>query len=162
MPNRTQQEKVHKACAELWEDQQYTKASGEQWRTMMFFMAVSLVDENAALGPAESLLELSVPRSVVDSITCNIQRAHPHPLLPIMFLRYQCLIASRLSILALHILYFLLDTHMGHITHSLPSIIYIMHPIIHSIISFCAQLSYTCASSFKCTSFFTLVTLLIL
>ncbi|KAG2351315.1 hypothetical protein BDR07DRAFT_1445377 [Suillus spraguei] len=125
MPNRTQQEKVHKACAEFWEDQQYTKASGEQWRTMVFFMAVSLVDENAALGPAESLPELSVPRSVVDSMTCNIQRAHPHPLLPII-------------------------------------IIYIMHPIIHSIISFFAQLSYTCASSFKCTSFFTLVTLLIL
>ncbi|KAG2365135.1 hypothetical protein BDR07DRAFT_1399955 [Suillus spraguei] len=85
--------KVHKACAELWEDQR----AGEQWLTMVFFMAVSLVDENAALGPAESLPELSVPRSIVDSMTCSIQRAHPRPLLPIL-------------------------------------IIYIMHPIIHTII----------------------------
>ncbi|KAG2079260.1 hypothetical protein BDR04DRAFT_30933 [Suillus decipiens] len=62
----------------------------------------------------------------------------------------------QLFILALHILYFLMDTH---ITHSLPSI---MHLTIHSIIRFFSQLSSACESSFKCTSFFTLLTLLIL
>ncbi|KAG2075025.1 hypothetical protein BDR04DRAFT_1091829 [Suillus decipiens] len=83
-----------------------------------------------------------VPQSAVHSITCNIQRAH-HPLLPIMFLRYQCLISPQLFFLALHIIYFLMDTH---ITYSLPSI---MRLTIHSIIRFFSQLSYTCASSFK-------------
>ncbi|KAG2073672.1 hypothetical protein BDR04DRAFT_1094678, partial [Suillus decipiens] len=68
----------------------------------------NMVDENAALGPAELLL--SVLQSVADSMTCNIQRAHPHPLLPIMFLRYQCPVPPQLFILALHILYFLMDT----------------------------------------------------
>ncbi|KAG2070188.1 hypothetical protein BDR04DRAFT_1100365 [Suillus decipiens] len=81
-------------------------------------MVVSLVGRNPHT-------QACVPQSVVDSITCNIQQAHP--LLPIMFLRY-----------------------------------HIMHPTIHSIIRFFSQSSYTCASSFKCTSFFTLVTLLIL
>ncbi|KAG2366437.1 hypothetical protein BDR07DRAFT_1395986 [Suillus spraguei] len=81
---KTQQGKVHKACAELWEDLVIHQTSGEQWLTIVFFMAVSLVDENAALRPAESLPELSVPRSIVDSMTCSIQRAHPHPLLPIL------------------------------------------------------------------------------
>ncbi|KAG2071869.1 hypothetical protein BDR04DRAFT_1097485, partial [Suillus decipiens] len=75
---------------------------------------------------------LSVPQSFADSMTCNIQRAHPHPLLPIMFLHHQCPIPPRLFILALHILYFLMDTR---ITHSLPSIIY-MHPTIRSITRF--------------------------
>ncbi|KAG2078740.1 hypothetical protein BDR04DRAFT_1087311, partial [Suillus decipiens] len=106
-------------------------------------MAVSLLTKMLRSGQPSYCC---VPQSVVDSITCNIQRAH-HPLLPIMFLRHQCLISPQLFILALHILYFLMDTH---ITYSLPSI---MHQIKHSIIRF---------FSFKCTSFFTLVTLLIL
>ncbi|KAG2068565.1 hypothetical protein BDR04DRAFT_1103022 [Suillus decipiens] len=125
-------------------------------------MAVSLVGRNAHTQAWLTKMLRSgqpsyccVPQSVVDPITCNIQRAH-HPLLPIMFLRYQCLISPQLFILALHILYFLMDTH---ITYSLLSI---MHLTIHIIIRFFSQLSYTCASSFKCTSFSTLVTLLIL
>ncbi|KAG2064244.1 hypothetical protein BDR04DRAFT_1110377 [Suillus decipiens] len=51
---------------------------------------------------------------------------HLHPLLPIMFPCYQCLILPQPFILALHLLYFLMDTR---ITHSLPTI---MHPTIHT------------------------------
>ncbi|KAG2063921.1 hypothetical protein BDR04DRAFT_1110915 [Suillus decipiens] len=131
-------------------------------------MAVSLVGRNGhtqawLMCPGQpSHFQLCVPRSVTDSMTCNIQWAHPHTLLPIMFLRHQCPIPPRLFILALHILYFLMDTC---ITHSLLSIIYIMHPTIHNIIRFpiiLFTIIICLRKPFTCTSLFTFVTLLIL